>query len=162
MLDGQATGPRSVAHEGPRPSPKGLVAIVGCTSLGASFATRLSAAGRDVCVVTDTESALNRLDRDFQGFTYVIDDLSNAGALESCGLADAGAMFSLMLSDNANILVAHLARRIWKVPVVVARLADADKADLLEDFGIDVICPIELCERELLELSGFDEGGELA
>jgi trk system potassium uptake protein TrkA len=138
----------------------GLVAIIGCTSLGASLASRLSASGHDVCVITDTESALARLDRDFQGFTYVVDDMTNADALERCSVNDAVCVFALTLSDNENVLVAHLARRIWGVQSVVARLSDPDNASLLEDFDIDVLCPNELCERELARLTGLTLGGD--
>lgn len=140
----------------------GLVAIIGCASLGASLASRLSASGYDVCVVTDSEPALGRLGRDFQGFTYVIDDMTNPDALERCSVNDAACVFALTLSDNENVLIAHLARRVWGIRSVVARLADTDNASLLEDFDIDVLCPNELCERELARLTGLTLGGEQA
>ena len=130
------------------------VLVVGCGSVGASIASKLSARGYDVTVIDSSQADLGRLTDDFTGFTELGRETS-CELLESCGIRDASMVLAFSERDNTNILVAELARRIYGVREVYARLFDDSRGDLLAPFGIEVLSPRQLCEDEFSRLSGI-------
>lgn len=130
------------------------VLVVGCGSVGASIASKLSARGYDVTVIDSSQADLNRLTDDFTGFTELGRETS-CELLESCGIRDASMVLAFSERDNTNVLVAELARRIYGVQEVYARLFDDSRGDLLAPYGIEVLSPRQLCEDEFSRLSGI-------
>lgn len=130
------------------------VIIVGCGQLGASFAKKLSDLGHDVTVIDLNPESLRMLHADYSGFAATGDGV-DAEVLERHGINDAYMMLALTGDDNSNIFITEMASRIYGVPHVYARLSDAQKADLLNGFGIEVLCPRRLCEMEFSKLSGI-------
>gem|GEM_PF-140336 len=130
------------------------VLVVGCGSVGASIASKLSARGYDVTVIDSSQADLGRLTDDFTGFTELGRETS-CELLESCGIRDASMVLAFSERDNTNILVAELARRIYGVREVYARLFDDSRGDLLAPYGIEVLSPRQLCEDEFSRLSGI-------
>jgi len=128
--------------------------VVGCGSVGASIASKLSARGYDVTVIDSSQADLNRLTDDFTGFTELGRETS-CELLESCGIRDASMVLAFSERDNTNVLVAELARRIYGVQEVYARLFDDSRGDLLAPYGIEVLSPRQLCEDEFSRLSGI-------
>ena len=130
------------------------VLVVGCGSVGASIASKLSARGYDVTVIDSSQADLGRLTDDFTGFTELGRETS-CELLESCGIRDASMVLAFSERDNTNILAAELARRIYGVREVYARLFDDSRGDLLAPYGIEVLSPRQLCEDEFSRLSGI-------
>lgn len=46
--------------------------------------------------------------------------------------------------DNTNIMVSQMAKEIFKVPRVVARIYNPAREHVFHEFGLDTICPTEI------------------
>ena len=51
--------------------------------------------------------------------------------------------------DNINIMVAQIARDLFHVKHVIARLYDPERESVYQEFGIETICPVILSAREI-------------
>ena len=131
------------------------IIVVGCGLLGSSLATKLSCRGYDVTVIDLSKSSLDQLGGDFSGIADMADG-TNPDVLERDGIQEASMLLAFTRDDNTNVLVAQLARRVYGVPRVYARLADERKARLLSPFGIETLCPRRLCEQEFADMSGIE------
>lgn len=114
------------------------IMIIGCGRMGSGLAQTLSLRGHAITVVDKEESAFALLGPAFTGRTLVgigfdRDVLLDAGAKRTDGLA------SVMNSDEANIVAARVAREIFQVPRVVARVVDPRKAEIYQRLGVQTI-----------------------
>lgn len=135
------------------------IIIVGCGLLGSSLATKLSIRGYDVTVIDGDANALDLLGEGFSGFSDVGDG-TNPEVLERDGIKEASYVLSFTNNDNDNTVVAELAKRIYGVEHVYARLRDEHKARLLEPYGIEILCPRRLCEQRFAAMSGIEVPGD--
>lgn len=114
------------------------VIIMGCGRVGEQLANLMSAEGHQVTVIDYEQDALNRLGQNFpgqliKGVGFDHDVLLNAG------IETADAFAATSSSDNANILAARIARNIYHVPRVVARLYDPRRAEIYQRLGLRTI-----------------------
>ncbi len=112
--------------------------IVGCGRLGSELARRLNQSGHTVVVVDQNKAAFERLSADFRGRTVHGEALSEK-VLERAGIKEADGLAAVTNSDTLNAVVAHAARVIYQVPVVVCRNYDPRRRPLLEAFGFYVV-----------------------
>ena len=101
------------------------VIVVGCGRVGSRLATMLSDNGHNVCVIDKSVDAFANLGRNFNGATiqgvgFDEDTLIKAG-IDECDVLAAVTQF-----DNANLMMAEVANRIFDVPHVIARLYNPD------------------------------------
>ena len=113
------------------------VIIVGCGRMGSELAARI-ADGHEVTVVDRDARAFERLPAGFRGRTvtgvgFDRDVLLRAGA-ENCG-----ALAALTAGDNANIVTARVARNLFRVPAVVARVYDPRRAQIYRRLGLQTV-----------------------
>ncbi len=114
------------------------VIIMGCGRVGEQLARLMSQEGHDVAVIDYNAEALARLGPDFngrrvRGFGFDRDVLLRAGIEEADGFAATSS------SDNANVVAARIARNIFHVPRVVARLFDPERAEVYKRLGLVTI-----------------------
>ena len=69
--------------------------------------------------------------------------------LAAADLDKAAAFIAVTDNDCVNICAAQIAKKIFHIPRVVARIYDEEKIDLVKNMGIDTICPSELSEKEI-------------
>lgn len=112
--------------------------IVGCGRVGAELSYRLFKAGHQLVVVDTNRDSFNRLHPDFRGRTLEGDGLAE-GVLERAGIRDAQGLAAVTNSDTLNAVVAHTARTIYAVPIVVARNYDPELRPLIEAFGLQTV-----------------------
>ncbi len=131
------------------------VIVVGCGRVGSRLADMLSDAGANVCVVDWQADAFDNLGRNFNGSTvqgigYDEDTLVKAG-IEDCDVVAA-----VTQSDNANLMVAEVASRLYGVPHVITRLYNHDHERAYMQLGIDYVCGTTLVAEEVFSkaLSG--------
>jgi trk system potassium uptake protein TrkA len=62
--------------------------------------------------------------------------------LESAGIEQADALAAVTASDEANVVTARIARQIYRVPKVVARLYDPAQAEAYNRLGLENIAPV--------------------
>jgi trk system potassium uptake protein TrkA len=114
------------------------VIVVGCGRVGSDLAYRLYHTGHKVTVVDSTEQSFERLKPDFRGRTVTGDVLSKE-VLERAGIDKADGLAAVTNSDSLNAVVAHIARRIYKIANVVVRNYDPNLYSVLEGFGFQVV-----------------------
>ncbi len=112
--------------------------IVGSGRVGADLALRLYRSGHQVVVVDQNEAAFNRINPEFRGRT-VHGEALREDVLLRAGIKEAHGLAAVTNSDALNAVVAHVARTIYNLPVVVCRNYDPHLRNMLETFGIQLI-----------------------
>jgi trk/ktr system potassium uptake protein len=112
--------------------------VVGCGRVGAELCNRLFKSGHQVVVVDSNRAAFNRLQPDFQGRTLEGEGLAES-VLERAGIKDADGLAAVTNSDTLNAVVAHTARSIYGVRIVVVRNYDPALRPVLEAFGLQMV-----------------------
>lgn len=125
------------------------IVIVGCGRLGGMLANRLSATGNQLVVIDRREAAFDKLSTEFSGFR-IVGDASELDILRQANTAKADYLFAITTQDNINLMVAQIARKIFDVPKVVARVYDPARETIYREFGIDTISPTKLSAEAFL------------
>jgi trk system potassium uptake protein TrkA len=112
--------------------------IVGCGRVGAELCHHLFKRGHQVVAVDSNKEAFNRLHPDFRGRTLEGEGLAES-VLERAGIREADGLAAVTNSDTLNAVVAHTARELYNVPVVVARNYDPNLRAVLEAFGLQIV-----------------------
>ena len=133
-----------------RGRPVRYIVIVGCGRLGSQLANRLSRDGHSVVVIDRNESAFADLSPDFSGF-QVGGDATRISVLKEAKSSSADVLIATTHEDNVNLMVAQVARRIFGVPHVMARVFDPKREEVYAQLGIDTICPTSVAARMFLE-----------
>jgi len=113
------------------------VIIVGCGRVGAELALSLCNDQR-VCVIDQNPRAFERLGTNFRGRTLQGKALDR-DVLVRAGVETADALAAVTTSDNANAIVGKIARDIFHVPRVVARIYNPRRAPLYEKLGLETV-----------------------
>ena len=72
--------------------------------------------------------------------------------LEAAGIAHADAFVALTPNDSANIVSARVARDIYRVPHVLARLHDPAHAPVYTEFGIATVGSVQTTVNRVIQL----------
>lgn len=116
------------------------IIIIGCGSLGSSLAGKLSAFGANVVVVDKDRVAMKKLPPEFSGFT-VMTEVIGKNALIDSKIEQADILIATTDEDNTNIMIAQIAKKIYSVPKVIARISEPSKMEAYEDLDIETISP---------------------
>lgn len=112
--------------------------VIGSGRVGAELALRLYKSGHQVVVVDQNEAAFNRIDPEFRGRT-VHGEAMHEDVLDRAGIKETHGVAVVTNSDTLNAIIAHVARSVYGVPVVVCRNYDPRLRPMLENFGIQII-----------------------
>jgi len=116
------------------------ILIIGCGRVGAGLANALVSRGHSVTIVDKDPLAFERLGNLFKGQT-----VSGIGfdreILLKAGIEHADGVAAVTASDEANVVASRIARDIFHVPKVVARLHDIRQAEIYKRLGIQTIAP---------------------
>jgi trk system potassium uptake protein TrkA len=114
------------------------VIVMGCGRVGLQVSLLLVNQGHDVTVIDHDSNAISRLGPDFKG--KVVRGLGfDRDVLMAANVETAEAFVAASSSDNANIIAARIARNIFHVPRVVARLYDPLRAEIYQRLGLITI-----------------------
>ena len=75
--------------------------------------------------------------------------------LIKAGIAKTDALAAVTASDEANVVAARIAKQVFRVPRVAARIYDPRKAEIYRRLGIQTISPVALGASRLAELLSF-------
>lgn len=114
------------------------IIIVGCGRVGSELARILAGAGHDVVVIDKNEASFKRLGDTFNGLT-VCGNGFNLGLLKSAGVEKADVLCALTNGDNTNLMAAQVAKKMFNVPKVIARVYDPQRAETYRSLGLDII-----------------------
>jgi len=119
------------------------IIIVGCGKVGSRFAQLLSNDGHDVVIVDNDKDAFKALSPDFNGITITGVPIDQ-DVLKQAGIENADAFAAVSPDDNINIMACQVAKEIFKVPRVIARIYNPEREYVFHQFGLDTICPTNL------------------
>ena len=109
--------------------------IVGCGRTGAFLAALLDGGGDTVSIVDLDRAAFKRLPGDFKG-NPVLGDGTDMDILRQAGVESANAFVSLTQGDNRNLMAAQIAKKIFGVGQVIAKVNDPIRAATYRGQGI--------------------------
>lgn len=123
--------------------------IMGCGRVGATLAHTLEADGHTVAVIDKDPHAFRRLRPDFEG-KRVIGVGFDRDTLEEAKIAEAYAFAAVSSGDNSNILATRVAREVYHVGRVVARIYDPGRAEIYQRLGIPTVASVRWSADQVL------------
>lgn len=114
------------------------VIIVGCGRVGSELAKLLSNEGHNVVVIDKAQGSFDRLGGTFNGLTMVGNGF-DLELLKQVGIEKADAFCAVTNGDNSNLISAQVAKKIFAVPKVIARVYDPQRAHIYAALGLDII-----------------------
>lgn len=130
------------------------VIVIGCGRLGSGLARDLKIRGNDIIVIDRDPNSFERLGKGLD-FTTITGIGFDRNVLIEAGIEKADALAATMESDEANVVAARIAKNIFHVPRVAARIYDQRKADIYRRLGIPAISPITISSARMSELLTF-------
>lgn len=130
------------------------IMIIGCGRMGTGLALYLEMSDHSVTVIDNDPSAFERLGPAFRGQTFQGDALDR-DILISAGIERADCLAALTPNDNINLVVARLAKEMFKVPKVVARMHDPRKSEIYRRLGVQTVSTVSLGMQRFAELLTF-------
>jgi trk system potassium uptake protein TrkA len=128
------------------------IIILGCGRLGAHLARRLDSEGHVVTVIDRLSESFGRLGNDFQG-KMVLGTGIDEDVLRRAGIENADAFVAVSNGDNTNAMASEIAKLVFNVPHVVARLYDPVREDTYHTLGLmDTVCPTIIGSDKICEL----------
>jgi len=132
------------------------VIVMGCGRVGEQVARIMAGEGHDVAVIDCNAQALDRLGADFKGRKVLGIGFDRKTLIEA-GIEEADAFAATSSSDNVNIVAARVARMVFQVPRVVARLFDPRRAEIYQRLGLVTISSTTWGARRIYELLSHAE-----
>lgn len=119
------------------------IIIIGCGRVGSGLAKQLSLQGVDVAVIDNDPETFNALGKSFKGKTFIGMGFDQK-VLTAAGIEKADALAAVTTSDEINLVAARMAKTVYKVPSVAARVYEPQKAKIYRRLGIQTISPVTL------------------
>ena len=133
------------------------ILIVGCGKVGSTLASQLDQMGHDVAVLDREEARFALLDSDFSGYTICGVPIDQ-DVLKQAGIKSCDAVLAMTEDDNVNIMVCQMAREIFHIKTVLARIFDPKREKIFSTFNIRTVSPTNLTvDMVLSALSGTYE-----
>jgi len=127
------------------------IIIMGCGRVGSQVAQLLDSEGHDVTVIDPVLDNLDRLGKNYRG-KKIRGVGFDRDVLIQAGIEMADAFVATSSSDNTNIVAARIARNIFHVPRVVARLYDPRRAEIYRRLGLVTMSMISWGAQRIYEL----------
>ena len=125
--------------------------VAGCGQVGAGLARALSLQGHAVTVLDPDPQNLKTLGAGFAG-ERIADSPLDRNVLLKAGIERCDGLAAVFRPDATNIAVALAARRVFRVPQVVARLHQTQLAETYHRMGIQTLCPQRWGVNQLVSL----------
>ena len=131
------------------------IIVIGCGKVGSSLARELVEAGNEVVIIENDRNLLTNADD--------IDCIKINGVpidkdvLKSAGIETADAVCAVTQDDNMNIMTSQVAKEIFKVDRVIARIFNPGSRELFEEFGLETICSTSLTVDAILRTLGGEQ-----
>lgn len=119
------------------------IIIIGCGRLGSTLASELADAGYNVAVIDSEAKKLEALGSGFNGLRIKGVEY-DSNVLKEAGINRASYVISVTPDDNLNITASLVAKNIYNVTRVIAKINDPSKKDVFKVLDIETINPTEL------------------
>ncbi len=130
------------------------IVIVGCGRIGSGLAQALDKAGHEVSVIDSNPAAFQRLNPAFKGKT--VEGVGfDRDILLKARIDRADAVAAVTSSDESNAVIAQLAREAYRVPKVIARMYDRQKAEIYRRLGVLTLSSTTWGIRRAMDLINY-------
>lgn len=130
--------------------------IIGCGRMGTGLAHVLNGRGHAVALVDKDFQAMERMGQPF-GAQVIVGTGFDRGVLLRAGIERADGLAAVTNSDETNVVVARLARMVFQVPRVVARLYDPCKVEVYRRLGVQIVAPVAWAIHRFADLLSYSE-----
>lgn len=127
------------------------IIVVGCGKVGSRFAQMMSQEGHDIVVVDNNRDNFNMLGLNFRGLT-VLGVPIDEDVLKQAGIESADGLAAVTPDDNVNMMACQIAKEIFKVPRIFARIQDPVREEVFYQFGVHTVCPTNMAVQEFRAL----------
>jgi len=152
------------------------IIVLGCGRVGASLANSLTGHGHQVTVMDRDPKAFRLLGDDLivehsgemapqatgsgtprattvkQKIACVLGLGIDEDVLRQAGIEEADAFAAVTDSDYTNIMACLMAKKIFRVPRVIARISEPKREKIFHGLGLETICPTTLGAKTVFEL----------
>ncbi|MBO4365683.1 MAG: TrkA family potassium uptake protein [Eggerthellaceae bacterium] len=136
------------------------IIVVGCGRVGSQLANMLSENNNNVCVIDKDAETFSGLGRAFNG--SVVQGVGyDEETLHRAGIQHADCVCAVTQLDHANLMVAEVAKRLYHVPHVIARLYNPSHERAYEQLGLDYVCGTSLVAEEMFAKVSSGHGSHI-
>jgi trk system potassium uptake protein TrkA len=134
------------------------VVILGCGRVGSTLARMMYKDGHTVTVIDLQSEAFRRLGTKYKGQRIVGNGIDE-DVLRRAGITHADIFVAVSQGDNRNIMAAQIARHVFGVERVVARIYDPIRADRYRQLGIVTLCTTTIASGLIRDFAANGEWG---
>jgi trk system potassium uptake protein len=127
------------------------IVIAGCGKVGSQFARIMSDEGHEISVVDSSSENFVLLGPSFHGVT-VLGVPIDEDVLKEAGIQGADGFAAVTPDDNINMMACQIAKEIFHVPGIFARIQDPVKEQVFYQFGVHTVCPTDMAVQEFRAL----------
>jgi trk system potassium uptake protein TrkA len=117
-----------------------MIVIYGCGQMGTHLALTLENQGHEITVIDPDRLNLENLGQEFKG-ELIMGLGIDKDVLKKARITEAEAFIAVSRDINTNIMCSLVAKRLFKVPRVIARIEEAQLVELFRKFQIETISP---------------------
>lgn len=114
------------------------IMIVGCGRVGSQLALLLSREGHNVTIIDKNPESFKRLGGTFNGVAAT-GNCFDENFLKELKIDRQDAFVSVTSGDNTNLMASQIAKKLFNVPRVMARVYDPQRANIYRKLGLDII-----------------------
>ena len=113
------------------------IAVLGGGQVGSSLAKILTDDGNDITLIDTNSSVLEDL-QDDNDIKTIHGNASSPSILEQADVRDCDILIATTASDEVNLVSCHLAKKMFNVPTVIARLRNSEFQVSASGFDLDL------------------------
>lgn len=113
------------------------VIVVGGGKVGYYLARTLLEHGHKAVIIEKVKEKCRRLSDDLD-ISVINGDGSSLEALELAKASDADALISVTGTDEDNLVVCEIAKKVYKVPRTIARVNNPKNTEIMKRLGVDI------------------------
>ena len=127
------------------------IIVAGCGKVGSGFAQVMSEQGHDISVIDEQNDNFALLGPNFKGITIWGSPIDE-DILKEAGIETADGFVAATPDDNINTMACQVAKEIFNVPKIFARVQDPVREEVLYQFGVSTVCPTNMTIKEFRSL----------
>ena len=137
------------------------IIIIGCGRLGSTLANELSDAGHNISIIDRNSERLSVLGNGFNGLKIKGIEYDDE-KLKEAGISTTDVILSVTPDENVNITVSLIAKKIYQVPRIIARIVNPNRQYIYEKLDIETVNPTQLGVDILKAKLSVDHSGSIA
>lgn len=134
------------------------IVILGCGRVGSTLARMMYRDGHSVTIIDQQSEAFRRLGTRFKG-TRIVGNGIDEDVMRRAGMQAADTFVAATQGDNRNIMAAQIARHVFGVQKVIARIYDPIRADRYRQMGIVTLCTTTIASGLIRDYVTTNEWG---